>query len=83
MAAHGRNRHYLFTEIQRRHFNSTAERSGIGKTAEPIINEILTKTPQVIAAVQKATPKGFAQNVLDPILAGLSESAMKLENMAP
>jgi serine/threonine-protein kinase HipA len=83
MAVHGRNRHYFLTEIQRRHFNSTAERCGIGTTAEAIINEILTRTPQVLAAVQKATPKGFPQNVLDPILAGLSESAKKLESMAP
>jgi len=83
MAALGKNKHYRLTEVQRRHFNSTAERSGIGKTAEPIISEILKKTPLAIAAVQKDIPKGFPQNVLDPILAGLTESAKKLAEMAP
>jgi len=83
MAALGKNKHYFLNEIQRRHFNCTAERSGIGKTAEPIIGNILAKTPRVVDAIQRELPKGFPQNVLDPILAGLTESARKLEKMAP
>jgi serine/threonine-protein kinase HipA len=83
MAMRGKSKHYRLTEIQRRHFNQTAERSGIGKTAEPIIAEILAKTPQVVAAVQREIPKGFPQNILDPILGGLTESARNLENMTP
>ncbi len=83
MAMRGKNKHYLLTEIQRRHFNETAARSGIGKTAEPLINEILAKTPGVLSAVQREVPKGFPQKILDPILAGLTESAKKLEKMAP
>jgi serine/threonine-protein kinase HipA len=83
MAVHGKNRHYLLAEIQRRHFNSTAERSGIGRTAEPIISDILARTPRVVDAVEKEVPRGFPQNVLDPILSGLTESAKKLAKMAP
>ena len=83
MAVHGRNKHYFLTEIQRRHFNDTAERIGIGKSAELIISEILAKTPRVIGAVHREIPKRFPQKVLDPILAGLTESAKKLEKMAP
>jgi serine/threonine-protein kinase HipA len=83
MAVRGKNKHYLLTEILRRHFNETAARSGIGKNAEPLIEDILAKTSHVIAAVQKEIPKGFPQAVLDPVLNGLNESAKKLERMRP
>lgn len=83
MSLRGKNKHYLLTEIQRRHFNETAARSGVGRSAEPLIEEILAKTPHVIATVQKEIPQGFPQNVLEPILNGLMESANKLERMLP
>lgn len=82
MAVRGKNKHYLLSEIQRRHFNQTAERSGIGTSAEPIIEEILRKTPQVVAALQRDIPHGFPQTILEPILRGLTDSAANLERMA-
>lgn len=81
MAMHGKNMHYRLSEIQRRHFNSTAARIGIGKDAEPIIANILTNTSQVVSAVQKKIPDGFPAEILDPILNGLTQQAKKLEDM--
>ncbi len=82
MSVRGTNKHYLLKDILRRHFNQMATNSGIGDNAEPLIKTILAQTPSVIASVQRETPKGFPQQVLDPILSGLIESKRKLEAMA-
>jgi serine/threonine-protein kinase HipA len=82
MSVRGTNKHYLLKDILRRHFNQMATNSGIGDSAEPLIKAILAQTPSVIASVQRETPKGFPQEVLDPILSGLTESKRKLESMA-
>jgi serine/threonine-protein kinase HipA len=81
MSVRGKNKHYLLKDIQRRHFNAMAALSGVGETAEPLINEVLAATPAVIASVQKDLPPGFPQHVLDAILQGLMKSAQQLEAM--
>ena len=81
MSIRGKNKHYLMKDIQRRHFNETAARCGLGETAEPFIKEILDATPKVIASIQTAIPQGFPQHVLDSVLKGLSDSAKRLEAM--
>ena len=81
MSVRSQNKHYLLKDIQRRHFNAMAAQCGLGETAEPLIKDILTATPAVVASVQKDLPKGFPQHVLDSILKGLSKSAKQLEAM--
>ena len=81
MSIRGKSKHYLMKDIQRRHFNETAARCGWGETAEPLINEILAATPNVIASIQTAIPRGFPQHVLDSVLKGLNDSAKRLEAM--
>ena len=81
MAIRGKNQHYRLSEILRRHFNETAALIGIGKSAEPLIQDILNRTPAVVASVQREVPDGFPQNVLDKILSGLTGSAKKLAAM--
>lgn len=83
MAVLGKNRHYKMHEIQRRHFNSTAHKVGFALTAEPIINEILARTPAVINEVQADLPQDFSQQVADSILTGLQQAAAALGDMAP
>jgi serine/threonine-protein kinase HipA len=81
MAVHGKNKHYFLKDIHRRHFNAMASLIGLGRSAEPLITDILAATPAVIASAQKDLPKGFPQRVLDAILTGLSKSAKQLEAM--
>ena len=79
MAVRGRNRHYLLTEIKRRHFIETAARAGIGKEAgERLVEEIAERTPQVIDEVQQSLPKGFPSDIADPIFTGLRRQAAHL-----
>lgn len=57
MALLGKNRHYEMHGIQRRHFNSTAQKVGCESTVEPIIEELLAHTPVAIAEVQAELPR--------------------------
>lgn len=81
MALLGKNRHYLMHTIQRRHFNSTAKKLGYGETAEPLLQELVERTPAVVAQVQNELPEGFSQQVADQILDGLLSAARALEAM--
>jgi serine/threonine-protein kinase HipA len=83
MALLGKNRHYDMHGIQRRHFNSTARKVGYGSTAEPIIEELLARTPAAIAEVQADLPKDFSQRVAESILGGLQQAATALGAMLP
>ena len=83
MALLGKNRHYEMHGIHRRHFNSTAKKVGYASTAEPIIEDILARTPAAIAQVQAELPRGFSQRVADTILGGVEKAAAVLERMAP
>jgi serine/threonine-protein kinase HipA len=77
----GKNRHYEMQGIQRRHFNSTAQKVGYASTAEPIIEEILARTPIAIADIQAELPENFSPHVLDAILGGLEQAARTLGEM--
>jgi serine/threonine-protein kinase HipA len=83
MALLGKNRHYDMHGIQRRHFNSTARKVGYGSTAEPIIEELLARTPAAIAEVQADLPKDFSPRVAESILGGLQQAATALGAMLP
>ena len=82
MALMGKNRHYHVHAIQRRHFNSTARKVGYGESAEPLLRELIERTPAVVAQVQAELPPGFSQRVADTVLAGLLAAARALEAMA-
>ncbi len=81
MALAGKNRHYQADTILRRHFNSTAKRYGYGETAEPLIEELITRTPAVIDQVQRTLPAGFSQHVADTLFGGLQAAARALAAM--
>lgn len=81
MALLGKNRHYEMHGIQRRHFNSTAQKVGYAPTAEPIIEELIARTPAAIAEAQADLPQDFSQRVADSILGGLAQAAKALGGM--
>jgi serine/threonine-protein kinase HipA len=83
MALLGRNRHYRMHDIARRHFNSTAKKVGYGENAEPLLEELIARTPEVVEQVQRDLPEGFSQEVADTVLGGLLRSAQALGRMPP
>ncbi|HEX7934816.1 MAG TPA: type II toxin-antitoxin system HipA family toxin [Paraburkholderia sp.] len=82
MALLGKNKHYTMQTIQRRHFDSTAQKVGYAPTAEPIIEDILARTPPAIAEVQADLPQDFSPRVAEAILGGLERAAAALEAAA-
>lgn len=81
MALLGKNRHYLAHNIQRRHFNSTAKKVGYGPDAEPLIQDLIARTPAVVDKVRGDLPAGFSEQVADTVLGGLLDAARALERM--
>lgn len=81
MALLGKNRHYHVQQIQRRHFNSTARKVGFGADAEALIQDLVARTPAVVAQVGAELPPGFSQVVADTVLGGLLRAAQALEAM--
>lgn len=64
--------------IERRHFNSTAKKVGFGESAETLLEELIARTPEVVAQVQAELPVGFSERVADKVLGGLLKSARSL-----
>ena len=82
MAVRGKNKHYRIKDIQRRHFNQTASRIGVGDNAEGLISEVLEAAPRVISQVQEEAPKYLPENVLNSVLDGLEQSTTRLASMS-
>jgi serine/threonine-protein kinase HipA len=81
MALLGKNKHYHFKDIQRRHFNSTAAKCFQRSDAEDLIEQVLQRTSTAIDNVAKKLPKGFPGKVAESIFLGLRKSAEQLERM--
>ena len=81
MAIQAKNRHYRYNDIQRRHFNQMARACGYANGAEPIIQDVLRRTPHVIERMRAELPPGYPEWVSEAILTGLKTSADKLTRM--
>lgn len=82
MAVRSKNKHYLFKSVLRRHFNAMARQCGLD-SAEPLIQDLLARTPGVIDSVAQRLPDIFHVPVATAILQGLKEAAQRLERMPP
>lgn len=78
MAMLGKNKHYRFLDVQRRHFNSTAAKCFLRSDAEDIIEKVLARTQGAIEAVAARLPAGFPERVAGKIFAGIERSAKQL-----
>lgn len=82
MAVLGKNKHYRFSDVQRRHFNNTAAKYFLRADAEDVIERILTRTPGAIEAVARRLPPGFPEKVAATIFEGITRSAKQLGAMS-
>lgn len=64
--------------IARRHWNEAARRCGFARDAEKLIDDILSRTAQVIKEVEGRLPRNFPSKVAEPILKGLKQAAARL-----
>ena len=66
MALSGKNKHYRFKYIQRRHFNAMAQKCHFGPDAEVLIERVLKTTPGVVDRIGARLPAGFFVRRLRP-----------------
>jgi len=78
MAVLGKNRHYRWAEITRKHFELTARQSGIGEAGERLLEELVNATPSVVERVRSVLPKDFPQAQAKPILEGVAAAAKRM-----
>jgi serine/threonine-protein kinase HipA len=83
MALSGSSNHYRLTAIQRRHFNATARKCGLGRDMEPIILDVLARVPAAIDTVGGALPRGFPQDLFEAIARGLRSASEEMDRMPP
>ena len=81
MALVGKNRHYKWSELQRRHLESTAKACGVEVSGKTLIDDLIATTSEVITQVTAKLPEGFPELVAKPILDGLGFVTQRLEGM--
>jgi serine/threonine-protein kinase HipA len=80
MALKGKNTHYFWHNIQRRHFLEMARNSRYSvERGEWIMNGMLQKVNLVIEQVADSLPKSFPNKIAQPIFAGMKAMKRKLE----
>lgn len=80
MAVDGKNRHFRWSEIQRRHWLSTAQKARFSEQqAEAVLRETAARAPSAVAEAARELPSGFPSSVADPILNGVLETARRAE----
>lgn len=81
MAVRGKNRHYNWSEIEPRHWISTAALVGLEATVKQDILELAEQAPNVVKKVSALLPNGFPEHVSGPIFEGLFRSAERLTEL--
>lgn len=82
MAVRAKNAHWAWRDILRRHWLELGTRHGVvtadGHPAHAILDDLVARTPEVIAQVRRQLPPGFPAEVADSILAGVQDAAARL-----
>ena len=81
MAVFGKNKHYHFKDIERRHFNAMAAKCFGRNDAEGVIEGVLSEVSTAINTVASKLPIGFAERVADTVFGGLVRAAEQLDRM--
>ncbi len=76
MAVEGRNRHYTLHEVHRWHWVAMAKSLGLVGGAEPIIAELIERTPAAFDTVAEQLPEAFPMVLFDRVRIG-TMAAMK------
>lgn len=82
MAVRSKNTHWVMRDILRRHWLTVGAEHGVvahdGRGVEAVVDDLMARTPEVVATVRARLPAQFPMQVADTILNGLQEAADKL-----
>jgi len=81
MAIVGKNRHYLFKDVQRRHFESMGTRL-IGSVAtESALESVISQLPSALESVVQLLPNSFPQSLIDAVFDGMQTFKSRLSRL--
>jgi hypothetical protein len=63
---------------QRRHFNDTARQCGFGPDMEGIVEDVVSRMPNVAEEVANRLPQGFPEDLFVAVTDGMRRSAERL-----
>lgn len=78
MSLRGTTKHYRVVEVQRRHFDATAQLCGLGKDMEVVLDDVIARVPTAIDAVGAKLPRAFPGALFEAVTRGLAEAAGSL-----
>ena len=82
MSVRSKNTHWHMRDILRRHWLAVGARHGViaddGRGAESVVDDLVARTPEVVAAVRQQLPPDFPLPLADSILGGLQDAASRL-----
>ena len=82
MSVRAKNAHWKMRNILRWHWLALGARHGViadgGRPAESVVDDLVVRTPEVVAAVRQQLPQDFPLPLDDSILGGLQDAANKL-----
>lgn len=78
MAVASTNKHHRISEIARRHFDAMAQKCGFGSDMRAIIDEVVERTPKVIADVGARLPKAFPESLFESVTGGLRKASTQM-----
>jgi serine/threonine-protein kinase HipA len=82
LSVRAENAHGKMRDILRRHWLAVGARHGViaddGRPAESIVDDLVARTPNVVAAVRQQLPQDFPLPLADSILGGLQDAAHQL-----
>ncbi len=78
MAVESRNRHYVLHDIHRWHWVTMAASLGLAEGVEPIIADLIERTPSAFDAVAERLPEGFPIALFDSVKAGTTAAVKRL-----
>jgi serine/threonine-protein kinase HipA len=82
MAVRSKNAHWKMRDILRRHWIAVGMRHGVltkdGREVQFLIDDIVGRTPEIIAAVSAQLPGGFPEQVANTVFDGLRDAAQSL-----
>lgn len=82
MAVRSKNAHWRMRDILRRHWVALGARHGVltedGREVQFLMDDLIMRTPQIIANVSAQLPAGFPEQVASTIFDGLRDAARSL-----
>lgn len=82
MSVRSKNTHWKVQDITRRHWLAVGARHGVmapdGRPAAAVVDDVVARTPGVVAAVRQQLPQDFPLAMADSILGGLQDAANRL-----